>query len=71
MITIDAMKNLPISGVTFDVVGVFSAIINMKTVIASNVVMTSVTRSPVFGGRTNVNNPRAVIRKQGTIRLLK
>ena len=71
MMTMEAMKNLPINGVTFDVVGVFSAIINMKTVIANNVVITKVTRSPVAGGNTNVNKPSAVMRKQGTIKLLK
>ena len=69
--TMDATKNWPMSGVTSDVVGVFSAIINMKTVMASSVVMTRVTRSPVLGGRTKVRRAKAVMRKQGTIRLLK
>lgn len=67
----DATKNFPISGVTSEVVGVFSAIISMNTVMASNVVITSVTLSPVLGGKTKVRRAKAVMRKQGTIRLLK
>jgi hypothetical protein len=43
----------------------------MKTVIARSVVITRVTLSPVFGGRTKVNRAKAVMRKHGTIRLLK
>ena len=71
IITMDAMKNFPINGVTFDVVGVFSAIMSINTVIANKVVMTKVTRSPVAGGSRKVNKPRAVIKKHGTIKLLK
>lgn len=67
----EATKNLPIKGVTSEVVGVFSAIISIKTVIASNVVITSVTLSPVLGGKTKVRRAKAVMRKQGTMRLLK
>ena len=67
----DATKNFPISGVTSEVVGVFSAIISMNTVMASSVVITSVTLSPVLGGKTKVRRAKAVMRKQGTIRLLK
>lgn len=71
IITIEAIKYLPISGVILDVVGVLSAIISMNTVSASNVVITNVMRSPVAGGNTNVNKPSVVMRKQGMIRLLK
>lgn len=69
--TMEATKNFPMSGVTSDVVGVFSAIISMNTVMARRVVITRVTLSPVFGGNTKVNRAKAVMRKQGTIRLLK
>ena len=69
--TMEATKNLPIKGVTSEVVGVFSAIMSINTVMASSVVITSVTLSPVLGGKTKVSNAKAVMRKQGTIRLLK
>lgn len=69
--SIDAMKNFAIIGVTSEVVGVFSAIININTVKDKRVVITKVTRSPVLGGSMKVNNEARVIRMQGMTRLFK
>jgi hypothetical protein len=63
------MKNFAIIGVTSELVGVFSAIMSMKTVSDKSVVITSVTRSPVFGGKIKVKREARVIRMQGATRL--
>ncbi len=68
---IEAMKNFAIIGVTSEFVGVFSAIISIKTVSDSRVVMTNVTLSPVLGGKMKVKSEARVMRIQGTTRLLR
>ena len=47
----------------------FSAIISIKTVSDKRVVMTSVTRSPVLGGKIKVKREAKVMRMQGATRL--
>ena len=71
MVTMETTKNLQMSGVAFDVVGVFSDIMSMKTVIARRVVTVTVTLSPVCGGRSRVRRLMAVMKQHGPIRLLK
>ena len=69
--SMEAIKNFAIIGVTSEVVGVFSAIINMNTVKERSVVITKVTRSPVSGGRMKVKSDAMVMRMHGTTRLFK
>lgn len=47
------------SGTTSEVAGMISATINMNTVIASRLVITSVIRSPESGGRKKDNSVSA------------
>ena len=68
---IEAMKNFAIIGVTSEFVGVFSAIMSMKTVSDNSVVMTKVTLSPVVGGRIKVKSEARVMSTHGTTRLFK
>ena len=48
-----------ISGITSEVAGMISATININTVMARRLVITSVMRSPESGGRKNDNSVRA------------
>jgi hypothetical protein len=57
--------------VTSEFVGVFSAIMSMKTVSDNSVVMTKVTLSPVVGGRIKVKSEARVMSTHGTTRLFK
>ena len=48
-----------ISGITSEVAGMISATININTVMARRLVITSVMRSPESGGRKNDNSVKA------------
>jgi len=48
-----------ISGITSEVAGMISATININTVMARRLVITSVMRSPESGGRKNDSSVRA------------
>ena len=53
-----------ISGITSEVAGMISATININTVMARRLVITSVMRSPESGGRKNDNSVRAKKKKK-------